>query len=393
MSDKLKMHAREFKTMRDPNRLPTGHIKYICYLDTKTIPNELRNWMRTNPRDQKMTTEVAKTIASSLMENEDFHELNRGLLFSVESVNYDNRPETLTVELSDGEIHGNIDGGHTLHAIFDAQENETLPEARYVFAEFFVGLSSPVELAAARNTSVQVDLKSQEELKKSFETLKQILKPFPFERRIAYHMNEHYSENVAIIDVREVITILNMFNQNLYPIVGQQGLSGDSQPIQSYTGKEASLKRFLKQGREEREAVLVKMTPIIDDIFHLWETVECEFPKMVQKNKHYYGAKKYAKFDDGKVVGQTMFYQAGLKYLVPKGILYPVVGAFRALVEVDPGTGIYRWKKDPFMVWNDLGERIAGIVWDEKEENPEYIGKSKNVWSNLFKEVLLYTLV
>ena len=106
-----------------------------------------------------------------------------------------------------------------------------------------------------------------------------------------------------------------------------------------------------------------------------------------------YGAKKYAKFDDGKVVGQTMFYQAGLKYLVPKGILYPVVGAFRALVEVDPGTGIYRWKKDPFMVWNDLGERIAGIVWDEKEENPEYIGKSKNVWSNLFKEVLLYTLV
>lgn len=98
---------------------------------------------------------------------------------------------------------------------------------------------------------------------------------------------------------------------------------------------------------------------------------------MVQKNKHYYGAKKYAKFDDGKVVGQTMFYQAGLKYLVPKGILYPVVGAFRALVEVDPGTGIYRWKKDPFMVWNDLGERIAGIVWDEKEENPEYIGKSK----------------
>ncbi len=49
------------------------------------------------------------------------------------------------------------------------------------------------------------------------------------------------------------------------------------------------------------------------------ETVEGEFPKMVQKNKHYYGAKKYAKFDDGKVVGQTMFYQAGLKYLVPKG--------------------------------------------------------------------------
>lgn len=393
MSVKLQMHAREFKTMKDPSRNPMGHTKYVCYLDAQTIPQELRDWMQTNPRDQKMTTEVAKTIASSLVENEDFHELNRGLLFSVESVSYDNRTEKLTVELSNGEIHGNIDGGHTLHAIFNAQDEYTLPEIRYVFAEFFVGITSPVELAAARNMSIQVDLKSQEELRKSFDTLKRILSSFPFEQRIAYHMNQHYSEDIQIIDVREIITILNMFNQNIYPIMGQQGLSGDSQPIQSYTGKEVSLKRFLKQGKERREEILEQMVPIIGDIFNLWETVEYEFPKMVQKNKHYYGAKKYAKFDNGKVVGQTTFLQADMKYLVPKGIIYPIVGAFRALVVVDPDSGIYGWKKNPLDAWNVLGERIASIVWDEKEENPEYIGKSKNVWSNLFKEVLLYTLV
>ena len=80
-----------------------------------------------------------------------------------------------------------------------------------------------------------------------------------------------------------------------------RGMPTISRDVYKRQGKEASLKRFLKQGREEREAVLVKMTPIIDDIFHLWETVEGEFPKMVQKNKHYYGAKKYAKFDDGKM--------------------------------------------------------------------------------------------
>lgn len=393
MSTKLQMHAREFKTMKDPHRNPTGHTKYVCYLDTQTIPKEFQNWMSTNPRDQKMTTEVAKAIASSLIENEDFHELNRGLLFSVEAVNYDNRTEALTVELSNGEIHGNIDGGHTLHAIFNAQKEKNLLITRYVFAEFFVGITSPVELAAARNMSIQVDLKSQEELRKSFDTLKRILAPFSFERRIAYHMNQHYNEGIQIIDVREIITVLNMFNQNIYPVMGQQGLSGDSQPIQSYTGKEVSLKRFLKQGKEKREEVLEQMSPIIKDIFSLWETVEREFPKMVQQNKHYYGAKKYAKFDNGKVVGHTTFWQAEMKYLVPKGILYPVVGAFRALVVVDSNTGIYGWKKSPLEVWDVLGERLASIVWDEKEENPEYIGKSKNVWSNLFKEVLLYTLV
>lgn len=387
------MHAREFKTMRDPNRKSDGHIKYICYLDTATLPEELQGWRKTNPRDQKMTTDAARAIGVSLLENDDFHELNRGLLFSVESVKYDNRDESLTIEMLNDDIHGNIDGGHTLRAIYDAKANGTLPEERYVFAEFFVGLTSPVELAAARNTSVAVDLKSQEELKKSFDVLKELLETFPFENRIAYRMNQHYDEKIQIIDIREIITILNMFNQNLYPILGQQGLSGEGQPIQSYTGKEVSLKRFLNQGKEERERILKNMQPVIGDICNLWETVEQEFPQKVKNNKRQYGVKKYSKYDNGKIVGKSMLYQTELTYLVPKGILYPVVGAFRALIQVDGVTGLYSWKKNPITVWGELGDHLAQIVWDEKEENPEYLGKSRNLWSNLFKEVLLYTLV
>ena len=390
---KFQMHAREFKKMLDPNRKAEGHTKYVCYLETATIPQDLKEWTKTNPRDQKMTTDVAKAIITSLQENDDFHELNRGVVFSVESVSFDTRTETLTVEMTNSDIHGNIDGGHTLHAIFDAQNNENLSlNERYVFAEFFVGLLSPVELAAARNTSVQVDLKSQEELRKSFETLKQVLKPFPFEKRVAYHMNQHYDEGIQVIDVREVITILNMFNQNLYPTTGQDGFATENQPIQSYTGKETSLKRFLNQGKEQREKNLTQMAPIVGDIFRLWDTVEREFPQMVKNTKHHYGVKKYSKYNNGEVVGQTMFAQSDIKYLVPKGIVYPVVGAFRALISVDPQTGFYSWKKDPFEVWSILGERIAIMIWDEKEENPEYIGKSRNLWTNLYKEVLLHTL-
>ena len=389
---KFTMHAREFKTMRDPNREPDGHTKYVCYLDTATIPDDLLAWNKTNPRDQKMTTDVAKTITKSLIDNSDFHELNRGLLFSVESVKYDNRDETLTIEMLNDDIHGNIDGGHTLRAIFKAKEEGELPNDRYVFAEFFVGITSPVELAAARNTSVAVDLKSQEELKRSFDVLKEILEPFPFEKRVAYRMNQHFGEDVHVIDIREIVTILNMFNQNLYPIRGQQGISGDGQPIQSYTGKEVSLKRFLAQGKIEREDILRKMQPIACDIFRLWEAVECEFPRKVQDGNQRYGAKKYSKYNAGEVVGQSMFFQTDLKYLVPKGILYPVVGSFRSLVRVDSDTGVYSWKRSPLTVWDELGVNLARIVMDEKEENPEYLGKSRNLWSNLFKEVLISTV-
>ena len=93
------------------------------------------------------------------------------------------------------------------------------------------------------------------------------------------------------------------------------------------------------------------------------------------------------------VVGKSMFYENELRYLVPKSILYPVAGAFRALVQVDRESGIYSWRKDPLALWDNLGGQLAQIVWDEKEENPEYLGKSRNLWSNLFKEILLYTLV
>ena len=264
------MHAREFKTMRDPNRKPDGHTKYVCYLDTATMPQELQDWSNTNPRDQKMTTDVARAIVDSLEERDDFHELNRGLLFSVESVHYDNLTELLSNELTKDYIHGNLEGGNTLRV---------------------------------------------------------------------------------------------------------------------------SLKRFLNQGKESRERILENMRPIIEDIFRLWEAVEREFPQKVKNGKHQYGVKKYSKYNKGEVVGRSLFYQSDLIYLVPKGIVYPVTGAFRALISIDPATGKYAWKKDPLDVWNILGDRLAAIVWYEKEENPEYLGKSRNLWSNLFKEVLLYILV
>lgn len=388
---KFTMRAKEFKKMADPVNKDSGHVKYVCYVQASSIPAELSDWMKTNPRDQKMTTDVAKAIQKSLSESSDFHELNRGVVLSAESAEYDNKLELVTVELLNGDIHGNIDGGHTLRAIFSLSEAGLLPEDRYVFMEIFVGLSTPVELAAARNTSVQVDLKSREELNRSFEILKQVMSGLPFENRIAYKMNQHYGEGFKPIDVREIITILNMFNQSLYPVMSAGGTAGEAQPVQSYTGKECSLKRFLDQGKTAREQAIQKMAAIIPDIFALWDRVEVELPTKASQTRHRYGAKKYAKYT-GEVIGTTMLNETDIRYLVPKGILYPIVGSFRALVQTDTVTGAYSWVRDPFEAWDTIGPKLVGIVLDEKEDNPEYLGKSRNLWSNLFKEMLLYRM-
>ena len=210
-------------------------------------------------------------------------------------------------------------------------------------------------------------------------------------------MNEHYNdEGIDPIDVREIISILLMFSQEIYPYKTADGVLSDVQPMQCYSGKEASLKKFLKQngGMEEqqkidRENMIRNMMPIIDDIFTLWEKIETSFASVSNGTGRRFGTRKYTKYDGGKVVGKSFLQQQDLQYYIPKGLMYPVVGSFRALVQRNTD-GTYYWKKNPIEVWDALGAKLVTIVLDEKAENPDVIAKNSNLWSNLFKEVYIY---
>lgn len=393
----IRLIAKAFKKMEDPNDSSSGHIKYVCYVKANSIPQEMDNWFTTNPREQKMSTNVARKITDSLAENANFHELNRGVVLSAKEVKYDTSTKELLVFFEDPEIHGNIDGGHTLRAILDGNVKHVIKENRYVFFEIFTGIESPVELAAARNTSVQVDLKSIAELENSFEEIKDAFKTLPFAHRIQYKMNEHYNDDgISPIDIREIIAITAMFSQSMYPFKTSLGLN-DLQPIQCYSGKEATLRKFLcmdskdkAQQKINRDTMVRNMKPIIADIFKLFETVEAEFATAANAANKRYGTRKYSKFDDGNIVGKTLFEEQDLRYIVPKGLLYPLVGAFRALVVVDDKTNLYSWKKEPLDVWKAIGSKLVTIILDERTENPDVLAKNPNLWNNLFKEIYIY---
>lgn len=395
--------AKSFRKMEDPVNSESGHVKYVCYVKADSIPQEMNDWFSTNPREQKMSTNVAKKIQESLETNSNFHELNRGVVISANEVKYDNKSEILSITLSNSEIHGNIDGGHTLRAILEGNKENSINKDRFVFFEIFTGIESPVELAAARNTSVQVDLKSIAELEKSFDVLKEVFNDkLPFSKRIQYKMNEHYNNsNISPIDIREIIAIISMFSQDMYPFKDSKGIT-DTYPIQCYSGKEATLRKFLnlnstdkKQQKIKRDTMIENMTPIIKDIFSLWEKIECEFATTASAINKRYGTKKYSKYNKDNIVGKSLFCETDLKYIIPKGIMYPLVGAFRALIvaDEDKENQIYKnysWKEDPITVWKEIGSKLVAIILDEKQDNPEILAKNQNLWSNLFKEVYIY---
>ena len=387
----IMMKAKSFKKMDDPLDKKGGHAKYVCYVKANTISKDLLDWMETNPRQQNMKTMVAQKITDSLKENENFHELNRGIVLSADSVKFDNKTEMITIHFTDVTIHGDIDGGHTLRAIIELQEANLLEEDRYVFLEIFTGIESPVDLASARNTSNQVDLKSIKELENCFEMIKEVVKGTKFANKISYKMYEQDENNVKkTIDVREIIAIIMMFCQEVYPYVDKTGSLSDTQPVQCYTGKEATLKKFVDMKKEESQQIIKNMKGVIPTIFEIWDMVECNFNDYAKKVNKRYLTRAYAKYNREKPKSfTTLISQKTMDYTVPKGLIYPVVGAFRSLIQVDKETKQYSWIRDPKVILEKLGPKLVGIVLDEKTDSPEYIGKSSNLWNNLFKEVYI----
>ena len=212
----LTVPAKEFKHFKDPYD-PKGSQgrpdKYRFYVDVRDVPAELENWMDTNPRDQNLETNVARAIRGSLLEdNKSFHLWNRGILLSASKVVYDNRSGLAHITFENPQVHGNIDGGHTLKIILAQKAaSPELPE-QYVEFEVIVGVTAPEDLAEARNNSVAVNTKSLEELKNSFELLKEIFRSHPIQgndyyQRIEFRQNQMRQKSNPI-DIREIIGIL-----------------------------------------------------------------------------------------------------------------------------------------------------------------------------------------
>ena len=347
-------------------------VSYSFNVKVSDVPNNIP--METNPRDQNLNSNVSRSIKESLLSNDGyFHMKNRGLLISSESLTYNKENNQVTLVFSNYSQHGNIDGGHTYKIIQD-YANASLEQ--YVRFEVLTGVEDIIEeLAESRNISVQVDEKSIAELRNAFEPIKDSLAGMSFYSRIAFRQNqiEYDAEGnkLPMIDAREIISILNIFNPKIF---GQE-----VQPIQAYSSKAVMLKRYLEHIEEYD-----KLVNVITDVFDLYDTIEMEIPVAYNANgSRRYGSKKFAGTQAGNVGLETKFSQTPIHHRVPTGIIYPILGAFRSLISIDESTGLYKWKKDPFSVWNEIKEVLVSSVMEYSSsigDNPNAVGKSINIW-------------
>jgi hypothetical protein len=96
------------------------------------------------------------------------------------------------------------------------------------------------------------------------------------------------------------------------------------------------------------------------------------------------------------VPGTSKFFEKQINHKISKGLMYPIIGSFRALVEEDEKSGVYKWKSDPLQMWNKVG---ANLVQDTIERsrsfnnNPQSAGKDDGLWRQNYQTVLTQYLM
>lgn len=373
-----------------------GHHDHYAIVDTRELP-DLRGWRKINVRDPKLRGAVPNAIRVGFKDNPDlFVFMNRGLVISAADVRFDNKTNKVTVTLDDPRAHGLLDGGHTYNIVLEETENRDPNEDPvYVKLEFLTGFDHEdiPNVVDARNTSNQVKDESLMNLEGSFDPLKKILANQKYFHDIAWKEFEvDDNGDPKPIDVREIIAILMCFDRDNF--------DDTIHPINAYRSKAAALTHFKKN-----QASFRKLYGIADDLLRLHDEIYLALPQLYNK------ARKSTDVSGGKfgrLTGVTVYKEKGKKradllfankgsiYGVPSGFVFPILGAFRALLVQDK-KGNYVWAPsvDPFAQLNNgLGLKLANVLGNFalEDQNPSKTGKSPNVWQSCYSSARLHFL-
>ena len=78
-----------------------------------------------------------------------------------------------------------------------------------------------------------------------------------------------------------------------------------------------------------------------------------------------YGRKSYSGYKEGSPVGKSKFCMSDIYYKIPDGLLYPILAAFRVLLEYDITSGKYKWMdaKIPSLFGTSTKSDLQEVLW------------------------------
>ena len=381
---RFKVTEKNCRTFSDPNDL--GRKRYFAQIPVDEI-HRARIDYGPNPRNQNMETKVAEAIRETL-KNESgwFLYYNKGIVLNAESAEYDNKTETLKVELKKDvddpweSPNGNLDGGHTNKVILDLIDggewaNPADSKLRqFVTVEILTGVDPQrlSSLVGARNTNMPVKDLSLAVLGKELDWLLEIFNRAGVKDRIAWRQ---FDEN-ADITGEEVLAYLSLLNPEL------------KEKLRCYTGAGrivSDLKlRHEHKGTNPLMVGLKSTAPVAVEFMKFVDFIHKCLEEWYTKLKH--DAGENAKF--GNLAGistvrdgqRLVFLNETIRYKAAKSWLMPLAHAFVGVVREENDPTI--WRSVAQSVGPQLMENVVNTTTDEKY-NLNAVGKKKTFWDTL----------
>ena len=136
------------------------------------------------------------------------------------------------------------------------------------------------------------------------------------------------------------------------------------------------------------EKLLTKELPILVKLYDVIESEisvkYCEYKKNSGVARPQFGRVKGVEYIEKGT--ETEFLGGKTNYAVSSGYLYPIFGAFRALLKFDEEEGMVSWLFDPVDIWEKIGASIAQNTF-ETSNNPQLAGKDKQLWLSNYRIV------
>lgn len=366
-----------------------------CFVRVTDIPLELEDFMRVNPRNPSRDDKdalrgtVVKGIMDTLFENPaDMAIKNQGIYLLVEEVKTYKEAgaqEVIEITLSDQNVHGIVNGGHTYAAIMDANDTKDVTkleslEQAFVRLHIMSGVEKEkvVEIAEGLNRSKQVDDPSLAELSGQFEQIKKVMSGKTGEEEISYHQGDS-----GDFYITHVLSLMEMFNLDRFP--------ESKYPTSLYNSQQYGLKYFLEDSKKT-PLVVDMLTSNLPDILELHDEIKKVTPDAAKRNGFTYSSMKIGSARAGSAKNKGVrlhFIGEDADYRVPNGWAYPIISSFRANVNWDSERGVFEWKVPIAKLLPTVIDELVRICVNSNKEvgAPDKVGKQSSVYDSCYMKV------
>lgn len=365
------------------------------FVPVSELPDELRDWMEVNPRvprfnrKEQLTGVVAKEIVRTLKEEpEKFALKNQGIYLIVEEVDFKKEAGGkgfVHIKLTDPKRHGLVNGGHTFRAIRQVAEEEALETWEAFVRMHVLKADDPdesliAEMAEGLNRSLQVDDPSLENLRGSFDKIKEQLAGKRGADQIAYRQGDQ-----GDVDVQQVITYMSLLDLDQFP-------DRRKHPHTLFGQPKAVLQAFVEDSKKEHLA-FNRILPKVYDILVLTDRIQqLTAPKLGKLKVS--NAKKQNRVGSARNKKQPAHFAGGtIDGDIPLGFLYPMLAAFRANISHPAWKeGRFEWLAPPEDLLKATYEEMAQILKQEHADNkgkPGEVGRKEAAYRGCYTVLTL----